>query len=326
MVHRLGVLVVCMGLAITACGGSDSGSPATDSADKEISVAFSSAVPQIEKVPTLQALETFKAQGYSIKTTWLQSSEDPVQAVARGDAVFGSASTTAVFTAIAKGVPVVAVTSVLNPAYAIVARKDIAGPADMDGKRLAINAQVSSTTLYANLMTEGLPNVKPKLLVIPGTPARVSAMMAGQADAAVVQLSAVPLLEKKAPGEFHVIYNVGDQQQGQSDSVLFVKKDTLEANRQLVQKVVDGVIKQQAAAYTDTQALADAIAKDVPDMQDAATAKQMAEFYVKSHAWPADGSFAPADLQTTIDRLQNADLLTATLAADQCCDTSLAGT
>jgi NitT/TauT family transport system substrate-binding protein len=327
MIYRLvGLLAACLAVAVVGCGGSDDGSQASGSASggKTISVAFSSAVPQIEKIPTVQALEDLKREGYETKQIWLQSSEDPVQSVARGDALFGSASTTAVLAAVAKGVPVVAVTSVLNPAYAIVATKDISGPQDMNGKRLAINGEVSSTALYAKLMTDTLPAVEPKLLVIPGTPERISAMKAGQADAAVVQLSAVPLLEKSDPGKFHVIYNVGSQQQRLSDSVLFVKKDMLQSGQDLVQKVVTAVLEKQAAAYTDTGALADAIAKDVPET-DQSTAEQMAELYTKSHAWPGDGSFTEVDLQKTLDRLGGADIVKPIPTVDACCNTSFVG-
>jgi NitT/TauT family transport system substrate-binding protein len=317
------VAVIAM-LAVAGCGGSE-GSAASSDGKKTISVAFSSAVPQIEKVPTLQALDRLKGEGYGVKSTWLQSSEDPVQAVVRGDAMFGSASTTAVFAAVAKGVPVKAVTSVLNPAYAIVARKDISGPEAMDGKRLAINAQVSSTAMYAKLMTKGLSNVKPKLLVIQGTPARISAMLAGQADAAVVQLSAIPLLEKQAPGKFHVIYNVGNQAPGLSDSVLFVTAKTLETDPDAVSTVVKAVLDQQSAAYSDTPALAEAIAANVPDAKEPALAKELADLYVDSDAWPKDGAFTSEDVDQTLERLSSANLVDPTPTADQCCDTTFVG-
>lgn len=307
-------------LALTACSSGDTTAGSTGAAKETVSFAFSSAVPQIEKVPTLQALAVLAGEGYPTKTTWLQSSEDPVQAVARGDALFGSASTTSVMAAIAKGVPVTAVMSALNPAYAIVARSDIGSPKDMNGKRLAINSAVSSTTLYATLMTQDLPNVKPQLLIIPGTPARISALIANQADAAVVQLSALPTLEAQAPGKFHVIFNVAKQAQGLSDSVIFVQTSTLKSKPDLVKRVVQEIVKAQAAVYTKVDGLASAIAKDVPKMDDPKLAASMAKVYTDSVAWPADGGFTEKDMTVTLDRLSSAGLVKPAPSLNTCCD------
>jgi NitT/TauT family transport system substrate-binding protein len=320
--HTMAVVaVMASALLLAGCTSGTSGN-STAAPKATVSFAFSSAVPQIEKVPTLQAMAGLKSKGYPTKSIWLQSSADPVQAVVRGDATFGSASTSAVLAAIAQGVPVIGVMSALNPAYAIEASSSISGPSAMNGKRLAINATVSSTTLYGQLMVNNLPGVKPQLLVIPGTPARVSALIAGQADAAVLQLSAVPDLEKQQPGKFHTIYNVASSQQGLSDSMIFVRTDELKNHRDFVKTVVDAIVAQQADAYSNTAALGAAITKYIPST-DVATGKAMAKLYTTSKAWPADGGFTKADVQKTLDRLATAKLVSPIPTVKQSADLTL---
>ncbi|HRP99024.1 MAG TPA: ABC transporter substrate-binding protein [Terrimesophilobacter sp.] len=290
-----------------------------------MSVAFSSAVPQIEKVPTLQALEVLEEQGYETETVWFQSSEDPAQAVARGDAHFGSASSTAVLGAIATGIPLTAVACVVNPAYVIAASVDIASPAEIGGKRVAINSVVSSTTMHVRLMMNDNPGVaEPELLVIPGTPARVSALLAGQTDAAVLQLSAMPVLEEQAPGQFHSIYDVGARAVGLCDSYLFVNTTFLEQNREFVEHVTAEVIAAQAAAYSDTDDLARAIAQYVPDQSDPESAAAMAKLYVDAHTWAPDGGFSSTAVTFTLDRLEEAGLVDPIPTIDECCDLTVA--
>jgi NitT/TauT family transport system substrate-binding protein len=110
---------------------------ATAASKKPVKIAFSAATPQVEKIPTIMAADALKAQGYPVTTTYLQTSEDPVQAVVRGDADFGSASASTVLQAISKGAPVTVVMAANGPAYQIVAPTSVATPAGLDGKRSA---------------------------------------------------------------------------------------------------------------------------------------------------------------------------------------------
>ncbi|HET8529148.1 MAG TPA: ABC transporter substrate-binding protein [Gaiellaceae bacterium] len=319
-------LFVVVGAAVSALAASAVGGVAAHSASaaskKAVKIAFSAATPQVEKIPTIMAADALKAQGYPVTTTFLQTSEDPVQAVVRGDADFGSASASTVLQAISKGAPVTAVMSANSPAYQIVAPTSVTSPAGLDGKRVGIHAAVSSTTLYTNLMLAKFPNAKPNILVVPGSANRIRALAAGQLDASAIQLSDMPTLEQLAPGKFHVIYDVAQKYPFLMDAVIFVRTSFLKTDRPLITTVLKAILAQQKLVYAKPQALADAIQKYVPNM-DAATSQRDANVYTTDKVWATNGGFTKQDIQYTLNAMQFGGFLSSPLSLDKCCDLSI---
>jgi NitT/TauT family transport system substrate-binding protein len=308
-------------VALVAAGGLAYGT--AQAADKPaVKIAFSAATPQVEKIPTIMASDDLKAQGYPVSLTYLQTSEDPVQAVVRGDADFGSASASTVFQAISKGAPVTAVMSANSPAYQIVAPTSVSSPAQLDGKRVGIHAAVSSTTLYTNLMFAKYPGVKPNILVVPGSANRIRALVAGQLDSSAIQLSDMPTLEQLAPGKFHVIYDVAQKYSFLMDAVIFVRTSWLQTNKPFVKTVLQAILKEQKLAYDNPQRLAAAIAQYVP-ATDATKAQSEANTYTTDKVWATNGGFTKQDIQYTLNAMQFGGFLTSPLSIAQCCDLSI---
>lgn len=315
-----GVLSVALAAAATVgLGGTRDASAAAKPAVK---IAFSAATPQVEKIPTIMASDDLKAQGYPVTLTYLQTSEDPVQAVVRGDADFGSASASTVFQAIAKGAPVTAVMSANSPAYQIVAPTSVTSPAGLDGKRVGIHAAVSSTTLYTNLMLAKYPGVKPNILVVPGSANRIRALVAGQLDSSAIQLSDMPTLQQLAPGKFHVIYDVAQKYSFLMDAVIFVRTDFLKTNKPLIKTVLQAILKEQKLAYQNPSRLAAAIQQFVPNVS-SALATQDANTYTADKVWATDGGFSKKDIQYTLTAMQFGGFLSTPLSISRCCDTSI---
>ena len=328
-------LAVAMIVALAGCGSSESPAAATDDggAQKDAStepassgseqattseaaaepsgpvhLAFSSATPQVEKVPTIMAMDALKAEGFDTSILYLQKSEDPVAAVTRGDANFASASASAVFTAIAKGAPIVAVMQANAPNYALVAPTDVSDPGGLDGLRVGIHAKVSSTTLYTQVALSDYPDAKPKILVVPGSAKRIEALAADELDASVVQLADLPKLDEVAPGKFHDIYNFAQKNPELIDSVIFVAKDTLATNPQLVQDFIAAHLKANQAAYDDVQALGDKITELVPDTS-ADLGQQLAKLYTDAGLWPRDGGLTDDGVKATITALADNQII-----------------
>ncbi len=295
---------------------------ATAASKKPVKIAFSAATPQVEKIPTIMAADALKAQGYPVTTTYLQTSEDPVQAVVRGDADFGSASASTVMQAISKGAPVTVVMAANGPAYQIVAPTSVASPAGLDGKKVGIHAAVSSTTLYTNLMLAKYPSTKPNILVVPGSANRIRALAAGQLDASAIQLSDMPTLEQLAPGKFHVIYDVAQKFPFLMDAVIFVRSSFVKSDKPLISTVLKEILKQQKLAYQNPQLLANAIQQYVPNM-DAATATRDANVYLTDKVWASNGGFTKQDVQYTLNAIQFGGFLGSPLSISDCCDLSI---
>jgi NitT/TauT family transport system substrate-binding protein len=311
-----GVLSVALVATVLGLGS------ATAASKPPVKIAFSAATPQVEKIPTILASDDLKAQGYPVTLTYLQTSEDPVQAVVRGDADFGSASASTVLQAISKGAPVTAVMSANSPAYQIVAPTSVTSPAGLDGKRVGIHAAVSSTTLYTNLMFAKFPSVKPQILVVPGSANRIRALVAGQLDSSAIQISDMPTLEQLAPGKFHVIYDVAQKYPFLMDAVIFVRTSFLKTDKPLIKTVLQAILDEQKRAYDNPQLLAEGIAKYVP-ATDAAKAQGQANIYTADKVWATNGGFTKQDIQYTLNAMQFGGFLSSPLTVAQCCDLSI---
>jgi NitT/TauT family transport system substrate-binding protein len=332
-------VAVAVALLLAACGGGAAPTGSTPSGSAAASVAassaaptkavehnavkfaFSAAVPQVSKIPSILALEALKKDGHDVTSLYLQSSEDPVQAIVRGDANFGSAAAATVFTAIGQGIPVKAIMTANTPDYVMVAPTSVTSPAQLDGLRIGIHAAVSSTALYTNVMLEKYPNVKPSILVVPGSANRVQALAAGQLDGSVVQLSDLPALEKLAPGKFHVIFDVAKERPDLMDAVIFVRADLLTSDPTLVQQYIVAQLRANRAAYGDTAALAAAIAKYVPKTS-LELATTLAKSYTASKIWPVDGAMDPSSVNATLKALVDSKLVKTAPTALACCDRS----
>ena len=276
----------------------------------EVTMAYSAGVPQVEKVPTNIALDNLEDQGFDTDIIYLESSEDPINAVARGDANFGSASATAVFTAIGQGAPLTAIMQANGPNYVLPAPAGSDSPEDLDGLRFGIHAEVSSTALYLAVALEDYPEVEPEVLVVPGSANRIEAMAAGELDSSVIQISDVPRLEELAEGEYDVIWNFAQENPNLIDSVLFTHDDTLEEDPALVDTVIEASLDATDYVYDNVDSLADWIAELVPDT-DEELAQELAELYTDSELWPHDGGLSPDGVELTIDTLVENELMDA---------------
>lgn len=320
----LALVAVASMLFVTACGGGGGGGGGDAGTAQEgkgsLAIAFSNAVPQVEKVPTILASEQLEDEGYQIKLIWLQSSEDPVQAVVRGDAQIGTANTSTLFGATAQGAPVKAISAQNSPSYAMVVPPNVTTPDGLDGLRIGIHAQVSATALYTNLLLKDYPDVKPNLVVVPGSANRVQALIAGELDASVVQLSDLQVLEEKAPGKFHVLYNYATEMNDIVDSAIFTSDKFLKQNPNAVHDFLDALVAQQKRIKEDPQVLIDGIVANVPDVTPE-QAKGFADTYIESNVWPEDANFTEESITATLDAVKEFGGLDGVPTREGCCTT-----
>jgi ABC-type nitrate/sulfonate/bicarbonate transport system substrate-binding protein len=319
------VVAVTLAAAMSAgLGGTRSAEAAANRAAEKpaVKISFSAALPQVEKVPTILAAEDLKKRGYPVSLDYMQSPSDAVQAVITGADDIGSATTSSVFAAISTGAPITVIMSANSPGYQVFAPTSVQGPAGLDGMRVGIHAAVSSTTLYTDLMLAKFPDVKPKILVVPGSANRIRAMVAGQLDASAIQLSDIPSLEDLAPGKFHDIYDIAKKWPFIMDAVIFVRTSMLQQNRPLVKTVLEQILKEQRQAYASPGRLADAIQRLVPGVS-ADVAQQDAKTYTDDRIWPTNGGFTAKDVQYTLNSVKFGGFLKAPLTVSQCCDLSL---
>ncbi len=301
-----------------APGVSEDAAPALEK--DTLTFSYSSAVQQLEKVPLHLALESLGDAGITATESFHQSGEDGVQAVARGESDFGVANAPTVFAAIGKGIPIKAVATAYYPAYVMVATTDVADPCGLTGKRVGIHAQVSATTLYTNMALDGCDDAGADILVVPGSAARVQALIAGQLDASVVQFADVLTLENEAPGKFHVIFDVARENLGIIDSVVFTHVDTVTNSPVYVQTFIDALLATHNAIYGDEAGLAAAIAEVVPETS-LEVATELARISIEDLIWPKDGGLSDTEIASTLAALEAAQMIASEdmPTAEDCC-------
>lgn len=309
-------LAIASLLLASACGGD--GGEGGDEDKGSLTIAFSNAVPQVEKVPTILAAEQLEDEGYDVELVWLQSSEDPVQAVVRGDAQIGTANTSTLFGATAQGAPVKAISGQNSPSYAMVVPAGVTTAEGLDGLKVGIHAQVSATSLYTNLLLKDFPDVEPAMIVVPGSANRIQALIAGELDASVVQLSDLQVLEERAPGRFHVLLDYAAEMGDIIDSAIFTSDRFLGEDPDAVQDFLDALLAQQKRIKDDPQVLIDGIVANVPDVTEE-QAQGFADTYLESDVWPEDGNFTDESIEATLDAVKEYGGLDGEPTADGCC-------
>lgn len=331
-------VAIAIAAVLAACGGpsstpsASSGAPASlapsaqassaapPEAKGSITWAISHAVPQVPDAPRYTAVTTLKSAGYDVKDfLFLEQANDVVQAVTRGDADVGLASSTGVLTAIGQGVPIVVIMAWSRPDYVVVAPVSVADVAGLQGLRFGIHGEVSTTTWIMKLALQKAPGTQPNVLIVPGSANRIQALAAGQLDASAIQLGDEDRLEALAPGKFHVIYDVGREQPNAYDQLVFVSKDTLAKRPDMILDLISASLNGVKEAYADPNALAQIIAANVPKT-DAATAATLAARYTESQVWLKDGGLTEAGINATVSSQRESGLLKTDVTFASCCD------
>lgn len=306
---------------ISACGGPTS-DDASGSKQHTIVLSKSHGVFQAsDGLDNFVERELHKA-GYATESLYLQESEDSVQAVVRGDADFGETNPVALTAAIGQGAPVVAIIGQSRPDYALVAPIDVKSPAELDGLRVGIHTKASTTALLVNLALKNYPDVKPNILVVPGSANRILAMAAGELDASPIQYGDVEKLEELAPGKFHVILRYSAEVVDYIDGMVFTSVDTLKNKPELVEAYIRAVLKGSADLYDEPERLVDVYAASLEGTS-RDQAKEIAKIYLDAKVWITDGGFTPETIAFTLDALKTTGLMPKPVTVEQYADLTI---
>jgi NitT/TauT family transport system substrate-binding protein len=276
---------------------------------QKIRIAVSGGAPQFGKMPTLLTIERMLAKGYEVVPTFMGQSDLPVTAVVRGDADLGSSSVTAVLSGIQAGADLKMFLQARRIEYVMLTRKDIETPTDLDGKRLAIHSQVSSTTLVSKALLKDYPDVEPEWLIIPGSPNRVAALLADEIDATAAQWGDLYTAEKERPGDFHVIAKFAEDLPLLIDAVYYTKPEFLEEHADFIKAWIETELEVRRRFATDREFLVEQTSKYVAI--DAEVIPATADAYIDSGVWPEDGGLSLEELQYTTDLQIETGLLDA---------------
>jgi NitT/TauT family transport system substrate-binding protein len=319
-VPRSGILTLVLLFVLTACS-SGTGSSASATASRQASsssAASTAATPPAEKATVTIGLsqpifsftplyvgiakDMWADENLDVKTTVFNSGTDNQQALL-GDAItLGAGGYTEPINLTAQGAPTVIFSTIQGALpYRLMTKGDITDMSQLTGKTLAVSkiGSLSDQITRIALNKEGIDPNTVKYQQAGGSPSRLAALQAGAVDGTILDSPSYQLAEKAG---FKILLNVAEQLKGFPYEVLYAKKETIEANKDVFTRFMRGY--QKAAAYATDPANEEEVLKIVAEAtgQKAEDLKFAYDDTIKD--FPKDGSINKEGLQAALEGTQ----------------------
>lgn len=244
----------------------------------------------------------------SIRTRFREMGGAPntVTALQKGDIDFASMNLASAITAIDQGADLrVVLGSNMFPEWELVAGPDIATAADLKGKKLATFGRNDETeaTVLAGLEEAGLGEDDVELIALGDSPNRATALERGRIDATSLEFVDQQRLKTRIEG-LHVLARLRDLAPTVAPTVLVTTGRYLRGNRDVVERVVHGLLDGYDFVYGDEgKAAFVAEARRGPLSEDPpALAAQTYDFYREEGLWPRADEPIDADRMVATQR------------------------
>jgi ABC-type nitrate/sulfonate/bicarbonate transport system substrate-binding protein len=288
----------------------------TQTARPLIRVAYSGQ-PDIDDVPSLLAHTALEAEGYAVEETFFALSELGVEAVVRGNVEFAVGSVRSFWAAAGRGARVRTVMEHVANVHRLVVDSRITTCAGLDGGRVAIQSEAAAGTVLARAyFAEECPDVRPQTLSVPHSENRAAALLSGNLDAAVLELSLFLWLDQQAPGRFRVLEDFAARWPLIKVTGVHVNTDFAAAHPEAVRDYVRARVLANRAVLADSSLL---VAEATRVIGVSAAWPEIARTYVRMTAWPSTGGLTEADVERSLAFLKRpgglkADLMPATVS------------
>jgi len=302
-------------ILVAACGGGTSVAPSQEPSTapstepstgpteppgtKSFTVGFTS--PGLSAAPYLAALDALRAQGYTIDTPIIESSELLTQAVASGQFAFGSGANNTVLAANQAGANLKVITSRVKNEWTLYARTaTITSCADLGGKSLAIHSEGAvSTAMVRNYIEENCSGTAPNYIVIPGSPNRLAALLADQIDASPLELGDSLTIDTQASDRFSLLASLANDLPNLQTTSIYVNGHFAAANPGTVLALVRAVITEYRRIAGDAAALKADAEEYTGDSIDPATIDLAADKYTELGMFDVNGGITAENLDYT---------------------------
>jgi NitT/TauT family transport system substrate-binding protein len=194
-------------------------------------------VVSVETLAFIIGLERAKDRGVDYELTSFSKEELAIQAIINGQADLGIGTP---YSVIQKSkVPLRLIFQMSRLVFFPVAANKYATWQDLDGEPFTFHARGTGTEAIGNIIAEREGIEFGQRSYVPGSENRIVAMMKGQINATIVDLSNKNILMEQAGDRFHVLPGLDAPA---SDEVLFASLNWLEENPEDVQTLVDALL------------------------------------------------------------------------------------
>ena len=282
--------------AATGCGSGSTTAPVARPARVRVEL---STIPDVADVPRLMAVDAMRSRGYSVDAIAFADTTATVLALERGELDFANVSDLTAWRAIQKGMPIVAVIDDSRNPNILAATRDIATCADLNGKRVAIqNLAGSNTTVLNRYVEQHCPGTKPRYLVMAGAPTRLAGVLAGELDAAIMELADLDNVDIQQHGKVVPLVIFAEAFPGLTTLSHFTRRELIHKHPDTVKDWLRAMLEARRRIQ-DARVLEQELVTRLHMTPD--VAHTTAVTYLARAFWDVNGRFTAESVQQNID-------------------------
>ncbi len=205
--------------------------------------------------------------------------------------------------------------------WLLVASPDLKGCTPLTGARLAVNSAGSmSKALLDAYLALNCPEAKPDILFLPGSDNRAAALESGEIAGAMLELSDMMELDRRAPERFSRRVSYAEAFPKLKTTGIHVNRAFAESHAESLRAYLRAVLTAHRQMKTDRAPLEAALVRYLAvDRERAAT---IAAAYLDRKLWDDNGGLAIDDVQYSVDFFTRTGSLPAGLNAAGVADLS----
>jgi NitT/TauT family transport system substrate-binding protein len=278
-------------------------------------------VPGVSEVGILAAIDALNEQGYNIEWDVMTETELATESVASNTAQFSSGASNSALQAIAAGGDLRIIAERIRNEWTLMAVTGVAACEDLQGQRLAVHSLGAvSTAMVLHWIQTECPGTEPDVLVLPGSPNRYAALVAGQIDASPVELSDAMRLEDEGD-RFHMLTSFAEGLPELHPSTMYGNATFMSENPGTVRAYLRAMAEQYRMINADPEYLVELIDRYVEGIPED-EARRIAERYVELGLFDPNLGLDEQGLAATIEIFEDAGAIPPGLTVESTGDLS----
>jgi ABC-type nitrate/sulfonate/bicarbonate transport system substrate-binding protein len=275
----------------------------------------------MRELPIVMALNELEALGYTVEKISLSATSLVIEALVRGDADLGIASTRQAWSAIAKGGEFRTITQRCGSTLVVAGQPELTTCQDLDGGALAISAPTTIAPVLINKwVQENCPDAEFELLAIRDQNGRAAALITGSAEAALLDTQYLLQAESEASKRFSILIPLAEEYPQVHYGGVHARIAWLQENPQLVQDFLKAQLAATRRIIADPDVLYEEAVKEW-DLE-VAVAQEVGDIYLQASMWDPNGGLTLESIQETVDLLVENESIEPGLKAEDIADLS----
>ena len=229
---------------------------------KVLRIAFTS-TPDFGALPIALAVDKLKEQSVELKPTFFNGFPPARTALLRGDVEAMQLNLNSMITSNQQGANLRALMRMAPNEWVLVTPASIKAPLDLNGKRIGIHGPATLTEQLVKATIKKYA-LKSDVLIVPGSDARIQALISKQLDATPAELADFLELMQSKPRDYHAVIDYRKEYPFLTGSTLITRKDFTEQQPALLQTFVSSYVEITTAIRKNPEGMKAALRKVLP--------------------------------------------------------------